>query len=150
MSKHLQSKYVHEAELAFERAIAGDNARPAIKSLELIGRASIEGELYISDQLVMKLTTHAELVGRAAMLIGMHAEMDGARVLTEMLYARSGYQALVDKGLWQDHPGDLTHQEESDEELVEAVAEHGLHESDLPAGIPESHVWWPLKFNKNR
>lgn len=161
--KVARPRYLEAAEAYLERAVVADDAREAIRVLELVGRELLSsgrprtvvvggagapgdgegGVVTLPDALVSALAAHPGLVARAARSLGMFAEMDGAEAFPEMLYARSGYQALVDAGVWPAHPVRGEHLAESDEEIVDAVAEVGVPDADIPAWVPESHAWWP-------
>ncbi len=178
-SDPVRPRYLEAAAAHLERAVAADDAREAIRVLELVGRelvapggprtlvvggraaglgrargsgvddgggsAAKVDVVTLPDGLVALLAEHPGLVARAARSLGMFAEMDGAEAFPEMLYARSGYQALVDARVWPTHPVRIEHLEESDEEIIDAVAEVGVPDADIPAGVPPGHPWWPRR-----
>ncbi len=141
-----RAKYIESAEAYFVRAIQRDSADFAINTLELLGFAALDdgagGRFQLSDELAMMLSGHPQLVARAAAALGMHCEMDGADALPSMLYARSGYQALLDMGVWPEPPLDQFHLDESDEEIYELVARVGIPADRAPGSIPSGHSWW--------
>lgn len=187
-------RYLEAAEAYLERAVVADDAREAIRALEMVGRALLslgrprtvvaggsgssaggppgdrvgdpvgdrvgdlvggragedaagqvgEGDVVtLPEAFAAALADHPGLIARAARSLGMFAEMDGAEAFPEMLYARSGYQVLVDAGVWPSHPVRVEHLAESDEEIVDAVAEVGVPDRDIPGWVPASHAWWP-------
>jgi hypothetical protein len=147
-----------------ERAVEADDAQVAARALEFVGRAYLAQRpaarpapppgvaapepvpTALSPELTAVFAAQPRLVARAAGVLGMYAEMDGRDALPWILYARSGYQALLDALTWPRPPLDAFHLRESDEEvhsLVDALAGGGAPSPfEVPPGTPSSHAWW--------
>ncbi len=84
----------------------------------------------------------ADMLGWASLILTEALYDDDPRALVDALYARSGFQVLVDIGTWGGPAVDESHLANIDNELIGAVSEGRLDPADRPAGIPASHVWW--------
>jgi len=139
------------AESSFRRALSDDDAWAAVTTLELIGRAALAENAPASLRLPVRfaslLADNSRLVARAASVLGTASEMDGEQALPQVLYARSGYQALLDAGIWPQPPLDQFHLDESDEEIHALVAQVGVPDSQRPGSVPVGHTWWPGSDN---
>lgn len=140
-------RYWGSAELSFRRAVAEQRAEAAVQTLELIGRAvldtSADKDPNIAPHFVELLSSHPDIVRGAAAVLGSLSEMYGAEMLPKVLYARSGYQALLDAGIWSDPPLDQASLDETDEEIQELVDSTIFPPDEVPPNVPSGHKWWP-------
>jgi len=96
----------------------------------------------VRQQLRSLASNDAEMLGWASLILTEALYDDDPHALVDALYARSGFQVLVDIGTWDGPAVDGPHLANIDNDLVEAVTEGRLDPADRPAGIPPSHVWW--------
>jgi hypothetical protein len=130
-----------------------DSVGHAIQALADLGRAAVWlaprglDSSPSSAALRVGATEHVELVARAAAALDqpmLRARGNEDREYEEhglrtSLFARSGYQVLLDMGVWAEPPLDAFHLAEVDTELADGVA---CAPPEVPAGVPASHWWW--------
>lgn len=134
----------HTAEVAFRRAVEQQRATAAIRTLELVGLAALStGRTTVPESTRALLAAHPDLVRGAVAVLGSMSEMYGAEVLRSVLLARSGYQVLLDAGVWASAPLDEPSVAEGDEEIEALAARVALPPDEVPAHVPPSHTWWP-------
>lgn len=136
------------AQSAFEYAIVDRKFRHHVKSLSLVGRAVLstknEQDHVIPEAFRRLILQHPDLVRGAAAVLGVFAEMYGREMIAKILYARSGYQALLDAGLWAEAPLEPAELEEVDEEIREMVRTVEFPTDERrPKAVPPEHDWWP-------
>lgn len=138
--------YATAATAEIERAAAADDAQVAARALETAGRAALaHPPVPLASSLVDAFAARPRLVARAASLLGMYAEMDGAEAVPWILFARSGYQALLDAGAWEVPPLDAFHLADSDEEVHALLGRVEIPPDEIPRNVPPSHTWWPQR-----
>jgi hypothetical protein len=86
----------------------------------------------------------AALLGWAVLTVTNGLYGDDPDGVVEALLARSGFQVLLDLGVWEECPVDAGHLADVDDELAEAVEERRLDDGPLerPVTIPTHHTWW--------
>ena len=140
------TRHVEAALTEFDFATAHDDAGSAINALTFVGMAQRD----LGDQplaatteaaaLKARAADHPDLIARAAANLDLPAtQRRGQDGLLDSLYARTGYQLLLDMGTWPEPPLSDFHLGEVDDELAEAVA---AAPPEVPPGIPPSHTWW--------
>lgn len=133
-----------EAHASFVRASAKMDALAVLEGLHLVGRAFFSSEPFeVDPDLRVLLVEQPGLARAGAAVLGTLSEMYGAEMIEKILYARSGYQALLDAGVWKEPPLDAAQLEESDEDILALVEREGLARDRVPAGVPAHHGWWP-------
>jgi hypothetical protein len=126
-------------------AVAHSHVDSAINALTYLGRAvalldggSPGGPEW--EELRGRLRDHPDLMARAAANLDSpfdnRPEDDG---LLDSLYARSGYQMLLDLHVWPEPPLSDFHLGEVGKQLARGVADDP---PAVPAGIPAAHTWW--------
>lgn len=136
-----------------EYALADDNVDRATEALSAIGRAeALSGQDRVpassSDASELRETlrrlaaSDPDLLGRAAANAVYPWRDYGGQGLPDALFARSGYQVLLDMGTWPEPPLSAYHLLNVDTELREALSEQPLPSDEVPTGFPETHTWW--------
>lgn len=148
MTPHTTEERLSAAARYLRLALDTDSTADARRAYQLVGLALAEvpggaaqgrpsAEL-LRDRLGQLLTSDPVLAARAAADIVTPAQDDGD--VTASLWARSGYQLLLDAGVWPQPPLSDFHLADVDDALAEAVAQRP--EIAVPAGVPASHSWW--------
>jgi hypothetical protein len=145
-AQHTTEQRLSAAARYLRLALDNDATADARRGYQLVGLALAElpdpgmagFPALIRDRLGRLLTSDPVLAARAAADIASPAQDDGD--VRASLLARSGYQVLLDAGVWTQPPLSDFHLAEVDEGLAEALALHGAPQ--VPEGIPASHTWW--------
>jgi hypothetical protein len=133
-------------------AVAGDDVRRARQALSEIGRAAAAYGwgpfLDAPDPDTVRLR---ELAGSAPALLARAVSSAvsavrryGADGVLDALYARSGYQSLLDQAVWAEPergPSDLA---DVDEDLADEIGDVEVADARAPESVPDSHAWWSV------
>ncbi len=148
MTTHSTGDRLAAAGRYLRRALDNDAPDHARRAYELVGQAQAELNgtsltapplrHLLLDELGSLLAGDPVLAARAAVDIATPVQFN--EDLLGSLLARSGYQVLLDAGVWEEPPLSDFHLAEVDEALAEAVEHEGGVE--VPAGIPATHTWW--------
>jgi hypothetical protein len=141
------ASYWREAKNLFEYAIANGQFNHDVSSLSFVGRAVLsttnEQDHVVPEAFGKLLLQHPNVVRRATAVLGVLAEMYGSEMIAQILYARSGYQVLLDAGLWAEPPVDPAEVVEVDEAICEKVQTVEFPADERrPKAVPPGHDWW--------
>ncbi len=156
MNDATQPRQLHDFVVAaanlLDYAVAGDDVRRALQALTEIGRAAEasgwQAFLGAADSDTVRLR---ELVARAPALLARAASSAVTAVrrygedgVVDALYARSGYQALLDQAVWPEPVRRASDFGDVDADLADEVGDLDLTGVGSPPGVPDSHTWWSL------
>jgi hypothetical protein len=135
-----------------QHARADHDVQLAVQSLAEIGRGAASHGFDLSEPALadfraalLALADEPEarqLFAWAVLTVTNAIYSDRPSALAESLYARSGFQLLLDIGVWDEVPFDRKHLDDVDTDLAEAVGDGKLDAADRPRDVPPSHSWW--------
>lgn len=133
-------------------AVAGDDVRRALQALTELGRAAEARAwrpfLDAGDKDTVRLRELAasapELLARAASAAASTVRRYGEDGVVDALYARSGYQTLLDHAIWPQPERGAGDFADVDDDLADELADLDLSGVRPPPVVPTTHTWWSL------